>query len=367
MSSASATVLIMAAGTGGHVFPALSIARCLHDSGVDVQWLGTPAGMENDLLTATPYTLHRVPVSGLRGAGLKSKLMAPYMIFKAFLHSRRVMRTVRPACVMGMGGFVCGPAGLAARASGIPLLIHEQNAVAGLTNRLLARLSQRVLEAFPGTFPASSRVRYVGNPVRVEIAALFEQPRQPVHRYRPLRILVLGGSQGARAINTLIPEILANWDGERPELWHQTGARNLDATESLYASLGVDRDEKCRVVPFIEDMAGAYMWADVVVARSGASTVSEIAVAGLPSILVPYPYHRDQQQVFNARWLADSNAAYLVEQRDLTAKLLLTRLRDLHEKRMVLDQMSRAARRLAVVDAAEDIAQECRRFVHGTV
>jgi len=356
------TVLIMAAGTGGHVFPALSTARRLQKKGVNVQWLGTPSGMENDLLRSTDIDLHRVPVSGLRGSGLRRRIQAPFMIARAFAASWRVLGLVRPHCVLGMGGFVCGPAGIAAWLRRIPLLIHEQNAVAGLTNKLLARISTRVLEAFPDTFAASARLRHVGNPVRAEIAELYSQARMDRDRRRPLRLLVLGGSQGAQTINKLLPEVVVNWPGSRPKVLHQTGANNQTEIASLYESLGMSLGADCRVTAFISDIAEAYRWADLVIARSGASTVTEIAVAGLPAVFIPYPFHKDKQQLLNARWLTDKNAAFLLEQKDLSAKALLSILGEIDLNRTLLVSMSRAARAQAVTDAGELVAEECRKF-----
>ena len=226
-------MLIMAAGTGGHVFPALSIADSLLKRGAEVHWLATQSGMENELLGKTTIPLHRISVSGLRGSGLRRKLMAPIMLAKALAQSVAVLRQLRPDCVLGMGGFVCGPAGIAAKMLRIPLFIHEQNAVAGITNRLLHRISRRTFAGFPGAFQESARVEFVGNPLRAEIAALHEQEKPDRDRYRPLRLLVLGGSQGATAVNQVIPELIANWDGNKPEVVHQTGARNHEQTLSL--------------------------------------------------------------------------------------------------------------------------------------
>jgi UDP-N-acetylglucosamine--N-acetylmuramyl-(pentapeptide) pyrophosphoryl-undecaprenol N-acetylglucosamine transferase len=365
MSGDNTRVLIMAAGTGGHVFPALSIARCLQQLGAEVHWLATHGGMENELLKDTEFNLHRISVSGLRGSGLKRKLTAPFMLFKAYRQSMAVIRRLQPACVLGMGGFVCGPAGLAAKMRSVPLLIHEQNAVAGLTNRLLSRLSQINFEAFPNTFPASPKNQFTGNPLRQEIIALHQEKRLDTERYRPLNILVLGGSQGATAINKVIPEVLANWGGNLPAILHQSGRRNLDETRQLYQSLAVEMGDKCRVEPFIDDMAAAYQWADLVICRSGASTVSELAAAGLPAILVPYPHHKDRQQYFNAAWMVDAGAACLLDQQEFSARTVLPLLRDFDLHRDKLGRMQQAAHDLAVVDAAEKIARQCLEVARG--
>ncbi len=364
METKSGKILIMAAGTGGHVFPALSIARQLQRQGVLVEWLGTPAGMENKLLADTDIKLHQVAVKGLRGSGLKRKLMAPVMIMQAMQQSIAIMRASKPDCVLGMGGFVCGPAGIAARLLRIPLLIHEQNAVPGLTNKWLSRVASLVIEAFPNTFSPSRKVVHLGNPVREDIAALHGQSTLAMDRYRPLRILVLGGSQGAESINKVIPEMLVNWDGFRPEVIHQTGARNHASTLQLYKSLSIELDKSCQVVPFVDDMAEVYGWADIVIARSGASTVSEIAAVGLPAVFVPYPHHKDQQQLLNARWLVEKNAAYLLEQKDLSAKSMLKILHQLDRHRDTLDVLRTNARQAAILDAADKIAARCREFIY---
>ena len=364
MSSHSPTVLIMAGGTGGHIFPALAIAEQLRLLGVRVEWLGSRHGMENELIGKSDIPLHVIAASGLRGKGLVGMLRAPFMITAALLQALRVMRQVRPGCVLGMGGFVTGPGGIAARLSRIRLLIHEQNAVAGVTNRILARFAWRVMEAFPGTFRAAENVMHTGNPVRQGIAVSSGAGRV-VRAEGPLRLLVLGGSQGAASINELIPRILNQWPGEnRPEVVHQTGKRNLQQALDAYRALQLDPDKDCEVTGFIDDMAARYRWADIVLARSGASTVFELAAAGLPSILVPYPWHRDQQQVFNARWLADAGAAVLIEQGRLTADALLEVLRRLSADRGRLQSMAMAAGSRAILDADHRIARTCMEAIN---
>lgn len=358
-------MLIMAAGTGGHVFPAMSIADCLLKQGAEVHWLATRTGMENDLLGKATIPLHRITVSGLRGSGLRRKLMAPVMLGKALMQSLTVLRRLRPDCVLGMGGFVCGPAGIASKLLRIPLFIHEQNAVPGLTNKLLHRVSRLTFTGFPDAFPASEKAEFVGNPVRAEIAALYGRDKIDQDRYRCLRILVLGGSQGASAINQVIPELIANWDGNKPDVMHQTGARNLEQTLGVYRSLGVEPGEKYQVKPFIEDMAAAYAWADAIICRSGASTVSELATAGLPSILVPYPHHRDEQQVHNGNWLAKAGAARLIRQDEFSARTVLPILQHWDVDRETLWKMREQALSLAIVNAGERIARRCLEVIRG--
>jgi len=355
----------MAAGTGGHVFPALSIARSLQSKGAEVHWLATQSGMENELLQDAPFALHRITVSGLRGSGVRRKLLAPLMLTRALLQSMQVIRSVRPDCILGMGGFVCGPAGLGAKLLGIPVLIHEQNAVAGLTNRILHKISRKTFAAFPNTFPLQSKVEVTGNPVRAEIEQLHSETRAEFDRFRPMRILVLGGSQGALAINNVIPEVFVNWEGEKPEIWHQTGAKSLAATKELYESLDAEESgRKCRVVAFIGDMTEAYRWADLVICRSGASTVSELAVAGLPAVLVPYPHHKDQQQLHNANWLVSAGAGRLLEQKDFCSRNLMPMLQAMDGDRSMLVEMRENARDLAKLNAAEHIADACLEYSH---
>lgn len=368
----SRTVLIMAAGTGGHIFPALTVARLLQSRGVNVEWLGTPAGMENRVLEATDIELHRLPVSGLRGKGALALLKAPFMLAKSLLAAIKVVRQVKPGCVLGMGGYVTGPGGLAAWLLRTPLIIHEQNAVAGTSNRLLAPLSRHVLQAFPNTFTESTKVATTGNPVRDEILAVGEAPRRGFDKGRPLRLLVLGGSQGALAINRIIPAVVARLGAEPGvTVWHQTGRDKLEEVLADYRMHGVavacgETDEHTnRADMFIDDMARAYAWADLVICRAGAGTLTELAVAGLPSLLVPLPSAIDDHQTHNARWLADGGAAVLLPQSELTIEQLETLIAGLAGDPARLTGMSVAARSLARPDAATRVADLCMEACHG--
>jgi UDP-N-acetylglucosamine--N-acetylmuramyl-(pentapeptide) pyrophosphoryl-undecaprenol N-acetylglucosamine transferase len=265
-----------------------------------------------------------------------------------------------------MGGFVSGPGGIATKIMGRHLLIHEQNAVAGVTNKILARFADCVFEAFPHTFKPSAKVVHTGNPVREDIVALDRVIDTESLAQRPLRLLVLGGSQGALAINTVIPEVLAQWKlPNRPEIWHQTGNNGLEQTRAHYKDRGLEFSASCRVEPFIEDMARAYGWADLVICRAGASTVSELAVAGLPSVLIPYPHHADRQQLFNAQWLANANAAFIIEQSELSAAVLSRILSDLNSDRDELSSMSQRAKSLAICNASDWIAERCLEVANG--
>lgn len=347
-------VLIMAGGTGGHVFPALAVAKALIARGVKVSWLGTAAGIEARLVPANDLTLHTIDVAGLRGKGMLSWLAAPLRLARACLQALGVVRRVAPQLVVGMGGFAAGPGGLAARLTGRPLLIHEQNAAAGLTNRLLARMANTVLQAFPNTF-AGDKARSVGNPVRAEILDLPVPAERFADRDGPVRLLVLGGSGGALAINERVPAALARIEADkRPQVRHQAG-RTLEQAEAAYAQAGVEAD----VSAFIDDMAAAYAWADVVICRSGALTVAELAAAGVAALLVPYPYAVDDHQRANGQYLVDAGAATLIDQSELSVERLAEEIERLCADRNALCERAEAARRVAWPHSTDDIVAAC--------
>jgi len=352
-----APVLIMAGGTGGHVFPALAVARELRGREQQVIWLGTPQGMESRIVPADGFVLDTVRVSGLRRKGAGAWLMAPWLLAVALLDALRVLRERRPKVVLGMGGFASGPGGLAAWLTGRPLIIHEQNAVAGLTNRLLAGVAREVLEAFPGSFSPGRRTRLVGNPVRADIAALPDPAQRMAGRDGALRLLVLGGSQGARVLNETLPSALALLaPGARPQVWHQAGEKTLEVARSAYRAAQVE----ARVEPFIHDMAAAYAWADTVICRAGALTISELAAAGLGALLVPFPGAVDDHQTRNAEYFVRAGAGVLVPQSELSAQRLAAELgaidHDVALRRAV------QARTLAQPEAAEFIATLCQKL-----
>ncbi|HLV17214.1 MAG TPA: undecaprenyldiphospho-muramoylpentapeptide beta-N-acetylglucosaminyltransferase [Pseudomonas sp.] len=352
-------VLIMAGGTGGHVFPALACAREFQARGYRVHWLGTPRGIENRLVPEAGLPLHLIRVGGLRGKGIKALLKAPFEIAGALLQARRIVRELRPVCVLGMGGYVTGPGGLAARLAGVPLIIHEQNAVAGTANRLLSRFAQRICEAFPGTFLSSAKRRTTGNPVRAEVFAVPQ--REPLPG-RQARLLVLGGSLGAEPLNKLVPAALSHLlEDERPEVVHQTGNAHAEITRARYDEVGV----RAHVVPFIEDMAGAYAWADLVICRAGALTVSELAAAGLPSFLIPLPHAIDDHQSRNAEFLAREGAAALLPQANTDAAGLAAQLNEVLMQPQQLEAMGRAARKLAKPNATREVVDICLEVAHG--
>jgi UDP-N-acetylglucosamine--N-acetylmuramyl-(pentapeptide) pyrophosphoryl-undecaprenol N-acetylglucosamine transferase len=361
VSAGAASILIMAGGTGGHVFPALAVARQLAAAGTQVIWLGTPGSFESRLIPGTGIPFYEVPVSALRGKGLLGWLAAPFALLRALVLALRALKNLSPDLVLGMGGYATGPGGVAARLLGKPLVIHEQNAVPGLTNRLLARIATRVLEAFPGSFPTSRRARHTGNPVREEVVRIAAPEQRLTGRSGPLRLLVLGGSQGARVLNEVVPRAIAGLsDPAIVEVCHQAGAANLDDTRRRYHDAGIDAEP----VAFIEDVAAAYRWADLVVCRAGALTVSELAVAGVASVLVPYPSAVDDHQTRNGRHLADANAALLIDQSDLDAPRLGTLLAEFHAARERLLAMAMAARRLGIPSATRQVCDCCLELVH---
>lgn len=357
MSRPPLRILVMAGGTGGHVFPALAVADELRARGAEVTWLGTRQGLEAELVPRAGIPIDYIQVSGLRGKGMLRWLAAPFKLSVALLQGCKIMRRIHPSAVLGMGGFVAGPGGLAAWLMRRPLLIHEQNARAGLTNRLLQPLAASVMEAFPNTFKRNrNKLLHTGNPLRQEF--LNAQPKG--EHAGPLRLLVVGGSLGAAHFNAVVPAALAEMQlTTRPEIWHQAGKNNIDAARMAYR----DAEVEARVESFIDDMAAAYQWADVVLCRAGAMTVSELAALGVPAILVPYPFAVDDHQTANAHYLSDRQAAVLVPQTQLTAQSLATLLGELTPAR--LRHMAAAARRLALPDATRKVVDECLLLASG--
>lgn len=357
------TVLIMAGGTGGHVFPALAAARVLRERGFEPVWLGTHRGMESKLVPAQQIPIEWIDVGGVRGKGVTTLLAAPFRIVRAVWQSLAVMRRRQPAVVLGAGGFVSGPGGIAAWLTRRPLIIHEQNAVAGTTNKVLAHLAKRVFEAFPSSFPRSVRAERVGNPVRREIAAIAPPAERFANRRGPLRVLVIGGSQGALRLNVVVPAAIAMLDAAvRPQIIHQAGERHIQQARDAYAKHGVRADVRA----FIDDMAEAYGWADLVVCRSGALTVSELAAAGLPAVFVPFAAAIDDHQTFNARYSVNAGAGVLIAESELTPLRLSNELRVLLDAgRPQLEQMAVKARSLALVDADVRLADACIALAGG--
>lgn len=349
-------VIIAAGGTGGHVYPGLAVARELLARGVPVIWMGTRKGLEARVVPEAGIPMRWLSVSGLRGKGLWTWILAPLRLAQALTQAGLILVRERPRAVLGMGGFVAGPGGLMAAVLRYPLIVHEQNAAAGLTNRILARLSRRVLEGFAGTFEPARRARATGNPVRLEIAALEPPATRFAGREGRLRLLVIGGSQGALALNRLVPEALAGLETAiRPEVRHQVGPRHLDVARRAYAESGVEADLRA----FIEDMAEAYAWADFVVCRAGALTIAELTAAGIGALLVPYPYAVDDHQSANARFMVEAGAGLMIQQAELDAPRLSRELDALCRDRSRVHAMAEAARGLARADAAARVADVC--------
>lgn len=359
-------VLVMAGGTGGHVFPALAVAEELRVQGVEVVWMGTRKGLEADVVPRAGFDMEWVSISGLRGKGFASWVLAPFKLALAMAQSLAIIMRRRPMMVLGVGGFVTGPGGFVAWLLRKPLVIHEQNALAGMTNRWLSRLATKVLEAFPGTFPEKLQVIATGNPVRAVIAALPSPEQRMTGRRGKLRVLVVGGSLGAQAFNQIVPEAVKRLAPDvRPEVWHQTGRRHIDAARESYQRA----DITARVEPFIDDMAAAYSWADLVLCRAGALTISELAAAGVGSILVPYPYAVDDHQTHNAAYLVKAGAALLLPQSQFNAESLSAALVRFcgapDQGRGHLLKMAMTARSLAKPQATHDVVRWCLEVARG--
>lgn len=367
------TILIMAGGTGGHIFPALAVADRLKQQGWRVVWLGTLNAMEARVVPGRGYPMQYIAFSGLRGKGLVQVLMLPLRLVRAFWQSARIIRTLRPDVVLGLGGYVTFPAGMMASLLNRPLAIHEQNSVAGLSNRVLAAVADRVLAGFPRTFEETiaspiarvfkpnTKVEWTGNPVRPEITDLPGPERRFVDRQGRLNLLVVGGSLGAQILNQVVPHALGLIDpAQRPRTIHQAGEKHLGELQAEYSKAGVSAELR----PFIDDMASAYGTCDLMICRAGALTVAEICAAGVASILVPFPHAVDDHQTMNARFLSDAGAAVLMPQRELTPQ----RLADIIEAftRDQLQRMASKARALAKPEATNQVARVCIELAHAT-
>ena len=363
-------MMIMAGGTGGHVFPALAVADTLRTRGVQIEWLGTPRGIENTLVPEASIALHHIQISGVRGRGILGLLKSPFLVVFAVIQAFFIIKKIKPNVVIGFGGFASGPGGVAAKLLGIPLVIHEQNAIAGTTNRLLAKIANRVLVAFDGAFVSGvTNSTTVGNPVRKAIANVAEPSVRYENRKQnilsqpsPLNLLILGGSLGAKAINELVPEALAKLPlNSRPNVWHQSGKNHIEATIALYMQHQIN----AKVDAFVEDMAAAYTWADLVVCRAGALTVSEIMAAGLAALLIPLPTAIDDHQTYNAAILTHANAGMAIAQQNLSAEKLAALLLTELSNREHLQAMAIKARQIALPHAAETVADICMEIARG--
>lgn len=350
------SILIMAGGTGGHIFPALAVADILCSQGWQVTWLGAPNSMEADLVPKHGYGMAWVRFSGVRGKGLLRKLLLPFNLLVALWQGAAAIFRYRPDVVLGMGGYITFPGGLMAALLRRPLVIHEQNSIAGLSNRVLARLAQKALSGFPDVLP---KAIWCGNPVRSSIAGLPDPQTRYEARNGKLNVLVVGGSLGAKAINEALPQALAQLPEDmRPNVQHQTGKQHFEAVQQLYQQAGVQAD----IRPFMDDMATCYANADVVICRAGALTIAELAAAGVASILIPFPFAVDDHQTHNARFLSERGAAILLPQSELNAEKLAQLLRELVDGRRGREKllaMAQQARSVAKADAAQRVAQVC--------
>ena len=351
MTMATRSVLVMAGGTGGHIFPGLAVAECLRNQGWTVAWMGNPTGMEYRLVPAKGFAFEGVKFSGLRGKGMLTKVLMPFRLARAMMQSWKILRRLKPSVVLGMGGYITFPGGLVSYLMGRPLVLHEANSVAGSANRVLARFATRVLTGFPKTL---KEAQWVGNPIRESFERLSDCKARYSKRQGPLHLLIVGGSLGAAALNTVVPEALALLPADRrPNVLHQTGEQHLETVTKTYQQLGVNGELK----PFIEDMATAYANADLVICRAGAMTVSEISAAGVAACFVPFPYAIDDHQTANARFLSDAKAAILIPQSQLDGDSLANLVLGL--RREDLAEMAVKAQALAKFHATEEVASIC--------
>lgn len=355
------TLMIMAGGTGGHVYPALAVAQTLQSDGVNIFWLGTKEGIEARVVPANNIDIEWISISGIKGKGPIALIAAPFKILYAMLQTAAVIYRRRPDAALGMGGFVSGPGGLMTRLLMVPLLVHESNAVVGLTNKWLAKIANRVMVGFPEVLINNRNHYYVGNPVRRSIAAIPSPEERLQDRQGKLNLLVVGGSLGALALNETVPAAIALMTPEnRPRVMHQVGRGKLETTRQQYQQLVLHAD----CMEFIEDMASAYAWADLVICRAGAMTVAEIAAAGVVAVFVPYPYAIYDHQTLNARFLSDQEAAFLMPQEQFTAERLSALLAELTEDRPRLLELSLRARQSALPDATRKVADICNEVMH---
>ncbi len=346
--------LVMAGGTGGHIFPGLAVAEALRAKGWRVHWLGVPGSMEQQLVPPRGFAFESVVFGGVRGKGLGTLLRLPLRLAKACWHSAQVLRRVKPDVVVGLGGYIAFPGGLMAVLMGKPLVLHEQNSVAGLVNKLLARVAKRVFTAFPNVLPNGL---WVGNPLRTEFLHQADPATRFAARTGPLQLLVVGGSLGAKALNDTVPQALALIPAaQRPQVRHQSGAKQMDALRASYAAAGVAAD----LTPFIDDAAAAYAHADLVICRAGASTVTELAAVGVAALFVPFPAAVDDHQTRNAQFLVQSRGGMLVQQRDLTAQKVAEMLQNL--ERSALVQYALEAKKMQKIGATEAVVAACEEL-----
>ena len=355
-------ILIAAGGTGGHVYPALAVADYLLEQGVEITWVGTEKGLEYRVVPAAGIVLEVISISGLRGKGFFNLLFVPLKLILAVIQVIKIFIRVKPDAVLGMGGFVSGPCGLAAFILRKPLYLHEQNAIPGLTNKVLSYVATTVMQAFPNSFKNNKKVISLGNPIRKDISGIAKPEIRMSEHQGNIRLLIIGGSLGAQALNEGVPQAISQLTQPlQPSIWHQTGKNKLNATIDNYKNVKID----AKVTEFIENMAEAYEWADLVICRAGALTVSELANAGVAAILVPYPYAVDDHQTANAEYLSNVGAAIIIHQNQLNLKLKETLAELFQSGRSKLIEMAKAARELSNPDATKIVAEICLGASHG--
>jgi UDP-N-acetylglucosamine--N-acetylmuramyl-(pentapeptide) pyrophosphoryl-undecaprenol N-acetylglucosamine transferase len=348
--------LVMAGGTGGHIFPGLAVAEALRERGWRVHWLGAPGSMESRLVPPRGFSLETIDFGGVRGKGLKTLFLLPLRLLRAFWQALQVVRRVKPDVLVGLGGYITFPGGMMGTLLGKPMVLHEQNSVAGMANKVLAGIADRVFSAFPNVL---KKAQWVGNPLRAGFLNQAAPEQRFAGRSGPLRLLVVGGSLGAKALNDTVPQALALLpEAQRPTVLHQSGEKQIDALRASYAAAGVTAE----LTPFIDDTAQAFAEADLIVCRAGASTVTEIAAIGAAALFVPFPFAVDDHQTTNARFLADAGGAWLVQQKDLTPQSLADRLKSLQRAQLMematlAKQMQKTEALAAVVAACESLAK----------
>lgn len=353
--------MVLAGGTGGHIFPAMAVAFYLREQGVDISWMGSKDGMESHVVPKANIELDVVSIKKLRGASWLRWLFMPVALFIAVVQAWLILQKRKPDVVLAMGGFASGPGAIAAWMRRTPIVVHEQNAIPGLTNRIISLFARNVLCGFPDVFTNLPKAQHVGNPVREEITNIPVPEERFANRTGALRLLIIGGSLGAQVLNRTLPEAVANIEQEkRPEIWHQTGQQGNSETVLHYRKHEVE----AKIAVFIEDMAGAFTWADLVICRAGAMTVAELAAAGLASILVPYPFAVDDHQRANAAFLVDNDAAILIPENEFKPKRLAETIMELGENRSVVVSMAEKARSCASPDAVEIVANICLEAAH---
>lgn len=358
----SPTLLVMAGGTGGHIFPGIAVAQYLQAQGWHIHWLGTAKRMEADLVPQHGFDISFINIAGMRNKSFLTLIKTPFKLLQSVLQSMRVIAKVKPDVVLGMGGYASAPGGVAAWLMGKPLILHEQNAVAGMSNRYLSHLATKVLSAFPGAFKTRKKIDVIGNPLRKEIIALgMEATNQAVveKEQQSKKVLIVGGSLGAQILNENVPQAIKQLKGFNFQVWHQTGKGHQALVEDLYEKAEIP-NEQYKVTEFIDDMAEAYQWADVVICRAGALTVSELATLGKPAIFIPLPHAVDDHQTKNARYLVDRGGAKLIAQKDLTSMQIAQMLNSMFVSDKMIKAISAAAKQAAYNDATEQVAKACQ-------